>query len=58
MKGARVQLLDVENKTQYQPSRWSSVTHVHALHETLSCTGWQRQKVCKIYEDSASVSFG
>ena len=33
MKGAREQLLDIKSKTQYQPSRWSSVTHIHTTRE-------------------------
>ena len=33
MKGAREQLLDIESKTQYQPSRWSSVANVHTARE-------------------------
>ena len=33
MKGTREQLLDIEKKTQYQPSRRSSVTHVHTARE-------------------------
>ena len=56
MKGAREQLLDIESKTQYQPSRWSSVTHVHTAREPK--LHWLAEARSKIYEDSASVSYG
>ena len=39
MKGARKQLLDIKNKTQYQFSSWSSVTHVQTAQDALAGRG-------------------
>ena len=59
MKGAREQLLDIESKTQYQPSRWSSVTHMHTAREPKAKLHWlaEVRSYLKIYEDRAAVYF-
>ena len=57
MKGAREQLLDIESKTQYQPSRWSGVTHIHTAREPKLHWLAEVKSYLKTYEDRASVSF-
>ena len=57
MIGVREQLLDIESKTQYQPSRWSSVTHIHTAREPKLHWLAEVRNYLKIYEDRASVSF-
>ena len=57
MKGAQEQLLDIESKTQYQPSRWSSVTQIHTAREPKLHWLAEVRSYLKIYEDRASVSF-